>query len=221
MHSPPLGRPLSNTDLVLHELWPLAPRRSRVLGLMVAVTIGLILGAVVLIPIGFTLYIIGVGSAVLGGMLVFLKFWNNLWPEPAHLKFSRIKTSASLKHLIRQLAFGLAAGLAFGLIAGITGGFTSRLVFGLTGGLAFGLAGGPAGVRYIGLLLATRRQLPWFLGRFLDTCYQLGLLRTSGIAYQFRHRELQDHLAAARPSNAQISGSTSVPIRAWDLTHKK
>ncbi|MER7361602.1 NACHT domain-containing protein [Nonomuraea wenchangensis] len=51
--------------------------------------------------------------------------------------------------------------------------------------------------RYLGLLLSTRGRLPWRLGRFLHWCYDAGLLRISGIAYQFRHRELQDHLAAA------------------------
>ncbi|MGW2220673.1 NACHT domain-containing protein [Nonomuraea sp. NPDC001684] len=49
--------------------------------------------------------------------------------------------------------------------------------------------------RYLGLLLATRGRLPWRLGRFLHRCYDAGLLRISGIAYQFRHRELQDYLA--------------------------
>jgi hypothetical protein len=39
-------------------------------------------------------------------------------------------------------------------------------------------------------------RLPWRLGRFLHWCYtDAGLVRTAGIAYQFRHRELQDYLA--------------------------
>ena len=29
----------------------------------------------------------------------------------------------------------------------------------------------------------------------LEDCHRLGLLRTVGTAYQFRHAELQDHLA--------------------------
>ncbi|WP_211831765.1 MULTISPECIES: NACHT domain-containing protein [Streptomyces violaceusniger group] len=61
------------------------------------------------------------------------------------------------------------------------------------------VAGGSAALRYFTLLLHTRRKLPWRLGRFLDTCYELGILRVSGTAWQFRHRELQDHLAA-RPA---------------------
>ncbi|MGX7829657.1 hypothetical protein ACTG9Q_31675 [Actinokineospora sp. 24-640] len=56
------------------------------------------------------------------------------------------------------------------------------------------------GVREISDGLCTRRlfeisSLPWRLGRFLHWCYQAGLIRQAGIGYQFRHRELQDHLA--------------------------
>ncbi|MFI2511720.1 NACHT domain-containing protein [Streptomyces sp. NPDC018972] len=60
-------------------------------------------------------------------------------------------------------------------------------------------SGAPA-FTYFVLLVLTRRVprslLPWRLGRFLRWCYDAGLLRVSGAAYQFRHKELQDHLAA-------------------------
>ncbi|MFE7076936.1 hypothetical protein ACFU96_43290 [Streptomyces sp. NPDC057620] len=49
---------------------------------------------------------------------------------------------------------------------------------------------------YLALLLSTRSRLPWRLGTFLDDCYHLGLLRIAGEGWQFRHRELQEHLAA-------------------------
>ncbi|MFI5526097.1 hypothetical protein [Streptomyces platensis] len=52
-----------------------------------------------------------------------------------------------------------------------------------------------ASVRYLALLLCTRRNLPWRLSSFLHTCHEVGILRSAGHAYQFRHRELQDHLA--------------------------
>lgn len=86
---------------------------------------------------------------------------------------------------------------------------TSGLAFGLAGGLmdglAFGLMGGlmmpglmdrawPAFLIAAGWLGA-RRRLPWRLMAFLDDAYRLGLLRVVGPAYQFRHAELQDHLA--------------------------
>jgi hypothetical protein len=33
---------------------------------------------------------------------------------------------------------------------------------------------------------------------FLDDAHRLGLLRTAGAVYQFRHAELQDHLVKSR-----------------------
>ncbi|MEU6139211.1 NACHT domain-containing protein [Streptomyces sp. NPDC047081] len=45
------------------------------------------------------------------------------------------------------------------------------------------------------LFLLTTPELPMRLARFLDWSVSAGLLRTSGIAYQFRHREFQEWLA--------------------------
>ncbi|MEU2156227.1 hypothetical protein ABZ532_14620 [Streptomyces sp. NPDC019396] len=102
------------------------------------------------------------------------------------------------------LAFGLSAHVAAvvtrtpgrGAAPAAALGFTLALAAGPCLALARGRAGA-ASLRYLALLLCTRRRLPWRLGRFLHTCHQLGLLRTAGAGYQFRHRELQDHLAAA------------------------
>ncbi|MGW4847879.1 NACHT domain-containing protein [Nocardia brasiliensis] len=54
--------------------------------------------------------------------------------------------------------------------------------------------------RYLCLLLGTRRgwsskPLPWRLMRFLNWCHDARLLRTAGVAYQFRHREFQEYLS--------------------------
>lgn len=76
------------------------------------------------------------------------------------------------------------------------------LVFGLISSFPIFILpfrGGSAALRYFAFLLNTRRSLPWRLGRFLDSCYQAGILRVAGTAWQFRHREIQDHLAA-RPT---------------------
>ncbi|MFI9592775.1 NACHT domain-containing protein [Nonomuraea sp. NPDC052265] len=69
--------------------------------------------------------------------------------------------------------------------------------------------------RYLGFLLSTRGRLPWRLGRFLHRCYDAGLLRISGVAYQFRHRELQDYLAEhptppINPTNEHIHAHTEI-----------
>lgn len=44
-------------------------------------------------------------------------------------------------------------------------------------------------------ILANRNQLPVRPAIFLDWAHNVGLMRLSGIAVQFRHRDLQDHLA--------------------------
>ncbi|WP_406432946.1 hypothetical protein [Streptomyces sp. NBC_01589] len=69
----------------------------------------------------------------------------------------------------------LAIGLGFDHTTGLTYGFeTAR--------------------RYGAFLLGSRGRLPFRLARFLDWAVTAGLLRYSGPAYQFRHRELQQWL---------------------------
>lgn len=107
--------------------------------------------------------------------------------------------------LTSGLVVGLGSGLMFvlattGLAAG-NAPTTVRIIVGIMLATAAGSAGS-AGMRYLALLLCTRRgarALPWRLGRFLQWATNAGLLRKAGIAYQFRHRELQDWLAA--PAN--------------------
>ncbi|NLU72725.1 hypothetical protein HCC61_08570 [Streptomyces sp. HNM0575] len=112
--------------------------------------------------------------------------------------------------LIARLVGGLGTGTVVGLGAGLLGGPAIGLgavpavaagfwiLLGLTDGAVNGdvSTGGHAVVRYLALLLCTRGRLPLRLGRFLDDCYQLGILRVAGTAWQFRHRELQDRLAS-------------------------
>lgn len=49
--------------------------------------------------------------------------------------------------------------------------------------------------------LAQTDQQPRKLMYFLDDAHRLGLLRTVGPIYQFRHAELQDHLALITGGN--------------------
>ncbi|MFD2119902.1 NACHT domain-containing protein [Streptomyces cirratus] len=70
-----------------------------------------------------------------------------------------------------------------------------------SGGVLGGVVWAAAWRRYVATLLCTRRRLPWRLGRFLAWASDAGLLRVAGNAYQFRHLELQDHLA-----NAEAAG---------------
>ncbi|MEV8634921.1 NACHT domain-containing protein [Streptosporangium sp. NPDC051023] len=104
----------------------------------------------------------------------------------------------------------LRASLAFGLVAGLGSGLGIGTALGGPGavlliGFLYGHVGAPLGLRYLAMLLCTRRWtgrwLPWRLGRFLHWCQEVGLVRVVGSAYQFRHRELQDYLARApRPA---------------------
>lgn len=102
-----------------------------------------------------------------------------------------------------EITFGISVALAFGIeyVPVI------ELSYALSTGLAFSLAIQPQGWRYLALLVCTRRWtrqwLPWRLGRFLKWSYEVGLLRIAGFGYQFRHRELQDYLAA-RPNDARF-----------------
>ncbi|GIF22648.1 hypothetical protein BJ973_002969 [Actinoplanes tereljensis] len=81
---------------------------------------------------------------------------------------------------------------------GVLASFGSGFRFGVLIALASGT--GIITLRYAAMLLltrrVTRRWLPWRLGRFLDACHRAGLLRIAGAGYQFRHRELQDYVAA-------------------------
>ena len=111
--------------------------------------------------------------------------------------------------LIFGLVLGVVAGIATGLPGGLTGGLAARLhlnahltvpgsaILAITISVMAGVAlGSRAWVRYaIALIfLATQDKLPWRCRRFLDWAATAGLLRISGIAYQFRHDDLRAHL---------------------------
>jgi hypothetical protein len=95
--------------------------------------------------------------------------------------------------LVARLAFGLAFGLVFGLMGGLAFG----LVCGLLIGLAYGLGSGAAGpYATASLLFAFTGIFPPRPAQFLEWARNAGLLRVTGIAYQFRHDSYQQWLAA-------------------------
>jgi hypothetical protein len=73
----------------------------------------------------------------------------------------------------------------------------SGLTFALTSGLA---VQGSSWTRYhiTVAITAARRCGPLRFGKFLDWAVHAGLLRASGVSYQFRYREMQDRLIATR-----------------------
>jgi hypothetical protein len=108
---------------------------------------------------------------------------------------------ANPRTLLSQDRGDFRIALAFGLGSGIVGGVGLGLAVGLTVGLMFGLALGltqtaSAPFAVARCWLALRGRLPWRLMRFLtDAHEQRGVLRQDGATYQFRHAELQRHLA--------------------------
>ncbi|ABW14388.1 conserved hypothetical protein [Parafrankia sp. EAN1pec] len=106
--------------------------------------------------------------------------------------------------LVQDRASGLAMGLVLGLTVGLTVGFTDNaLTAGLPAGLpagltatltfALGSAWGRLGVTR--LWLAARRKQPLRLIAFLTDAHDRGVLRQAGAVWEFRHANLQRHLA--------------------------
>ncbi|MGW0188997.1 NACHT domain-containing protein [Streptomyces sp. NPDC003362] len=234
------SRTLSGTDLVLHELWPLAgSRRPRI-------TYFAFLAALLLTTTTLFLWTLGAelagsnafDAALTAAVILAVAFWladsrllqewrETPWFVPAALapawRTSRQPRStlapfSSLgafevvlavmfsdrdpRALVRaDIVPALLLGLVFGALTGLSFGpqWGHSTVLGFAIGLTVGAVTlGDAGARYVALLLCTRRgpqALPWRLDRFLRWATDAGLVRRAGIAYQFRHRELQDWLA--------------------------
>ncbi|MEU4227449.1 NACHT domain-containing protein [Nonomuraea sp. NPDC026600] len=118
-------------------------------------------------------------------------------------------------NLVRAGTIGFTGALTGGLAGGLGAGLTDTPAFGVSVGLvyalAFGLTAGLAAGHHhawMAYLIATSRlalagRLPRKLMLFLDDAHRLGLLRAVGPIYQFRHAELQDHLAAAHHSEGE------------------
>ena len=85
-----------------------------------------------------------------------------------------------------------------------------ELVGGLVCGLAVGRHGGWLAYEWATWRLSRDGVLPRKLMPFLDDMHRLGLLRAVGRIYQFRHAELQDHLAeTSKPIDSGRTGRGS------------
>ncbi|MEV4083412.1 hypothetical protein AB0J43_24410 [Nonomuraea fuscirosea] len=99
-----------------------------------------------------------------------------------------------------RILVGLGVGLVLGVLGKMAGQEWSLMIAaGLVLGLLIGLLLGRhhAWLAYTLTIprLATKGRLPLRAMNFLDDAHRLGLLRTEGPYYQFRHVELQEHLA--------------------------
>ncbi|MGW4967599.1 NACHT domain-containing protein [Nonomuraea sp. NPDC004186] len=117
------------------------------------------------------------------------------WRADRTLNLVRAATVGATAALTGGLAGGLAAGLVDTPAFGVAVGLTYALTFGVTAGLAAGHHHAWMAYQIATARLALAGILPRALMSFLDDAHRLGLLRTVGPLYQFRHAELQDHLA--------------------------
>lgn len=172
-----------------------------VIGAGSALVLGILLGLVLLSMNGFEL---GLMSGFAGGIVFGLAY------GLAQALADDSPQALGPREVIRsdgwyRLAVVLAVVLAFGL----TGGYIFGVAFGLAGGLLFGLAFGLAvggGVWPLYLIsvviICARRTGPMQYASFLDWAAKAGLLRVSGVTYQFRHRLLQDWLTSPKPTES-------------------
>lgn len=117
------------------------------------------------------------------------------------------------------LGVGLTLGLGTGLVitSGVRSGFQLGLEVGLANLVAVGLSYGFMRASWGSFTiarwwLAASRQLPWRLMQFLADAHEhRGVLRQAGAFYQFRHVELQRHLANKQRHRAAES---VIPARA-------
>ncbi|WP_344629681.1 NACHT domain-containing protein [Streptomyces glaucosporus] len=117
------------------------------------------------------------------------------------------------------ISITLAIGVSFGLLSefigqspdplkgdlkslaeGFSGGFATGFVKGVLMGLVIGLGVGGFATVWLGFVLvraylAACHKTPWDLMTFLQDAHQRGVLRQVGAVYQFRHIDLQRHLA--------------------------
>ncbi|MFE3205589.1 hypothetical protein [Embleya sp. NPDC059237] len=131
------GRPLPGTDLILHELWPLAgDRRVRAIHALGTCVVGMAMIVGLWIP--------GTGSTIAGriiatvvlaliGALGTIHAWFKVWPIPAWFDLEGLRTVERR----RRAALGLVVALVLALVVGLELGF----LFGLAIGLAVALLG--------------------------------------------------------------------------------
>lgn len=144
------GRTLSGTDLVLHELWPLAGSRAAravtVGTLAVFTAAGLAAFLLTRVPIGFTRSRV-LGTIVLGiAALALLSYSWTAWPQIQVVDLRRLKTRQSRRDLMYTLARGPGSTIVAGtaLAAGYTEELGILLALGITFAFAVGLAMGLA-----------------------------------------------------------------------------
>jgi hypothetical protein len=160
---------------------------------------------------------IGLGCGLLFGLA--LGFWTGLSTEP-HERLVLGQDARRIIHddLVAGVAVGLLTGLGGGVPIGLLAGFSrltpSWLISGLgpaflialvlawilAFGVIFGLLGAYGAGRYAtaSIIFAATGRFPRRPTQFLEWARDAGLLRVTGVAYQFRHATYREWLAAGR-----------------------
>ncbi|MEJ2871406.1 NACHT domain-containing protein [Actinomycetospora sp. OC33-EN08] len=181
------------------------------MGIVLAGAMGLVLAPSATVGVASAVWAaaIFIGIVALTAVLVAL-----VWAIPAWARTDRahdaVDTPRSTLRADRTYA-ALRAASWFVALCVLIGMDATALLPALPGSLGFGLfgfivfvggglvltVGGTAWTRYLTAVMrrALRRRSPWRLMPFLQDMHRWGLLRAVGSTYQFRHAELQDHLA--------------------------
>jgi hypothetical protein len=183
-------------------------RRSR-LGLVCGIVFGVLVGFLIWVQVGIIGGLAAGLATTIGGAIVGAR------GEAAEFDLTKAATPQSV--LVRDratfLVSSLGVGAVVGLSTGLAMGFSPDPADGSPNGVRIGLGVGIANCIAVGLgfgfaraswgsfvlarfWLAMSRRLPWRLMAFLaDAHTNRGALRQVGAAYQFRHVDLQKHLA--------------------------
>jgi hypothetical protein len=185
------------------------------IGLGVGIAVGVVAGVVAGTTVGVTIgSVIGIELGLLGGLLQWLNAPADAIRSPSPTSVLRNDKNVSVMRMfVGVFGTGLACGLAVAVLTEVIVtppiGIVVGGVGGLVAGLAAGLAGRSSAEGFVGGLvasawgwslasrwwLALAHKLPWRLMTFLNDAHQRGVLRQVGAVYQFRHAQLQDHLA--------------------------
>jgi hypothetical protein len=173
-------------------------------GLVFGIVAGLLFGLKVEVMIGLAG---GMGAGMVIGLLGGLVKWVGTpsrtgWASTPRSTYKATRALTVIQICVGGLGGGLVGVLVPVLVPVLEGRLVPVLTVGLGVGLGVGLVGGlglmSSGAWFSYTLalcrLAATGHLPLQLMDFLDDAHRLGLLRTTGPAYQFRHAELHDHL---------------------------
>jgi len=137
------GKTLSGTDLVLHELWPLAgPRRTRVLtaGLTAAIWLALAAWEVIHAPREITVGRFVAGAAPAAAAILTIGYTWTAWPRTRVYDVRELVFGPGRLWLLLGLALGLEGGLVDWLVFRFEGPREVRLSGWLAAGCVVGLA---------------------------------------------------------------------------------